>query len=319
MSVQNNKNKENSVIILRQEDLEVWVRPEDGMNICRVMYCDVPIIEWDHDREASGGTYGTPLMFPTPNRVDGGSFKFADTSYEGIMHGIVRKRPFTITKHHRDEKSTFVTGSIALENDDYCHQYFPFEGNLYITIKLENGTITWSYMLNNQSDKELPYGIGLHPFFVRHPESTVRTKMEKVMMMNEAQIPTGQLVDALDVGLQVDQTVPISSLNIDHVFTKLTGASLDSKDTLKTMATMSLGSTGIELTINVSDQFSHLVVYVPEKGDFFCVEPQTCSTDCHNLYYKGYKRESGLEILAPKGIHEGRVEFRFSRQINDHC
>ena len=60
-----------------------------------------------------------------------------------------------------------------------------------------------------------------------------------------------------------------------------------------------------------SDEFNHVVVYTSPERPFVCVEPQTCSTDAHNLYSKGYEKESGLIIVPDKASHSFSAVISF--------
>ena len=51
------------------------------------------------------------------------------------------------------------------------------------------------------------------------------------------------------------------------------------------------------------------MVYAPDGERFFCVENQTCSTDAHNLFSRGFTMESGLRIVPPSEERGGLVTY----------
>jgi aldose 1-epimerase len=51
------------------------------------------------------------------------------------------------------------------------------------------------------------------------------------------------------------------------------------------------------------------VLYTPRGERYFCLENQTCSTDAHNLFDRGFEGESGLKSVAPDGVHDGSVSY----------
>jgi aldose 1-epimerase len=66
---------------------------------------------------------------------------------------------------------------------------------------------------------------------------------------------------------------------------------------------------GITVDLETTADFSHAVLYCPKGEDFFCLENQTCSTDAHNLFDRGFARESGLKTVTPGEKHQGRVSY----------
>ncbi len=55
--------------------------------------------------------------------------------------------------------------------------------------------------------------------------------------------------------------------------------------------------------------FSYQVLYSPRGKEYFCLENQTCSTDAHNLFDRGFEKVSGLNIVKPGEIHRGYVKY----------
>jgi aldose 1-epimerase len=64
--------------------------------------------------------------------------------------------------------------------------------------------------------------------------------------------------------------------------------------------------------LEATPDFSHLVLYTPRAEGYFCLENQTCSTDAHTLFDRGFRRESGLRIVKPGEIHRGSVRYAVS-------
>ena len=55
------------------------------------------------------------------------------------------------------------------------------------------------------------------------------------------------------------------------------------------------------------------MVFTPWDRPVFAVENQTSSTDAHNLWTKGFKRESNLLVLEPGAKGGGFVRWRLAR------
>ena len=121
-------------------------------------------------------------------------------------------------------------------------------------------------------------------------------------MESTQQLPSGRLVPAsqLPFDLPLEQAVSMQKIKLDDVFYGM----VPTKPT-----TIEYRGTGSVLKITASAQFTHLVVWTPDRP-FFGVESQTCSTDAHNLYSAGKVRESHLQVCPPGETMSGWVEYR---------
>jgi aldose 1-epimerase len=72
---------------------------------------------------------------------------------------------------------------------------------------------------------------------------------------------------------------------------------------------------GLDVQLVTTDDFSHIVLYSPRGTDFFCLENQTCSTDAHNLYDRGFREESGLKFVLPGRFHSGSVTYLITKEV----
>ena len=112
-------------------------------------------------------------------------------------------------------------------------------------------------------------------------------------------LPTGKLEPVEGTGWSLLELRPVSELRLDDVYY---GATPES------MVRVIYSSIGLQIQQKASSDFTHVVVYTPDR-DYFCIENQTCSTDAHNLYSRGYKKESHLQIVEPGKKTGGYVEY----------
>ena len=68
-------------------------------------------------------------------------------------------------------------------------------------------------------------------------------------------------------------------------------------------------STQRKVTLKASDEFTHLVVWTPDRN-CFGIENQTCSTDAHNLAANGKVNEAHLQVCEPGKKMSGWVEYQ---------
>lgn len=257
---------------------------------------------------------GVPIMYPTPNRVrdarmtfQGRTFSFTANNKTNFIHGLVRGRPWqagdikTLTN-----KDGSVSSELAVWIDwnesqpDFAQ--FPLIHRLTVTYTLSAKNLRIAYDVHNTSNDTLPFGFGIHPWFrVPGKRDDVRlfvptaTRMEAIELL-----PTGRLVPVAE-SFDLRKPRVLSELNLDDVYFPVKSAR---------PAGFELGPEKKRVLLTTSADFAHVVVYTPANQPYFCIENQTSSTDAHNLWTAGFKKESGLRIVA-KGQHAtGFIMFR---------
>ena len=113
---------------------------------------------------------------------------------------------------------------------------------------------------------------------------------------------TGKLIPAGETVPDLRTPVLVDGLSLDHVYTDCPAgayAEIFYKD--------------CKVKLEATEEFGHIVVFTPD-APFFCVENQSCSTDCFNLFAKGYARESGLQAVHAGQKKSGEVRFVFEKQ-----
>jgi galactose mutarotase-like enzyme len=73
--------------------------------------------------------------------------------------------------------------------------------------------------------------------------------------------------------------------------------------------TIEFSDAHLSLSLRASQDFTHLIAYTPARNPWFCVENWTCPPDAHNLYARGLKQESRLQVVEPGGKCGGWVEL----------
>lgn len=289
-----------SVYVLSNKILTLLVNPEDGMNIYDVIYHDISIIKWDEERYQKKLTYGIPILYPTPNRVEQNKIHFAGDTYEARMHGLVRHCKFEVQKNSENTDS-FELKAYLEWNEEEAEEFFmfPFESRLEIKIALNANVISYQYKVINKGNKPLPYGFGIHPFFQKLSVQTKVVLSKGSPMEAKDKLPTGKKMSAV---LDLYNGINVNDMNLDHVF-------INCSDTLKAKILYE----DFQISLKATKEFDYVVVYTPDQ-DFFCIENQTCSTNAHNLFEKGFKKESGLTIVQPGESKSGRIWFEFANE-----
>lgn len=288
---------------------EIWVLPGHGMNLCKYKANNLKIIEFDPD-EIREGFYGTPLLYPTPNRVCEGKFCYNGKEYPQIkngklitIHGLLHNEPFNGLNISKTDDSISVSGYIDFIEKNHLFEAFPFQHRLTIKYTLDKSGVRFDYEIENKDqDQSIPFGIALHPFFSKldgENETTIRAPYEYSYRTTDSLIPTGELL-SVDGETNLSDYVPVGALDLDTVFT---GKRNDESASIK------YSKSGIQITLMSSDDFSHIMIYTPKGKRFFCMENQTCATNAHNLYNQGMQDISGLKFVEPKSRFGGFVKF----------
>ena len=289
--------------LLQNESMEVFVNPADGMNIYQIDWEGRHMIDWEEARYQRKATYGVPVLYPTPNRSENLKIQAYGKQYDARMHGLVKNLPFQVKTAETDGQAALVTGVLEWNEEQPDFAMFPFPSTLSITVKALPDEVVWSYQVDNRGEGELSYGIAIHPYFSkREQEVKISVPAASVMEMTEEKIPTGKLIPAGESVPDLRTPVLVDGLSLDHVYTDCPAgayAEIFYKD--------------CKVKLEATEEFGHIVVFTPD-APFFCVENQSCSTDCFNLFAKGYARESGLQAVHAGQKKSGEVRFVFEKQ-----
>jgi aldose 1-epimerase len=258
---------------------------------------------------------GTPLMFPTVNRVrdgrmsfEGRAFTFEPNLGPNFIHGLARRCAFALGPLTQGARA--ASAELHLDWDERQADWarFPIKHRLTLAFVLRKSALAIRYTVTNEDRAKLPYGFGLHPYF-RIPGTreavTVTVPLAKRMEAVDM-LPTGALLSVAGTPHDLRRPLNLAGLALDDVYCGMTP---------EKTAGFALAETTPRLAISLgaSAEFTHVVVYTPPERPFFCIENQTCSTDAHNLHARGKKREAHLLIVAPGKQGGGEVTFSARR------
>jgi len=293
-----------------QRAMEAWIAPDYGSNLCRFSVGGRNVIDFKHKLLLEHDYTGTPVLYPTPNRVRNGVFCWQDQSYRQIKrgtqiveHGLVHSEKWTPGEPVVAEDSASLQTWIEFRKGDPLFEAFPFPHRLTLDFRLTAQGISITYTIENQGSEEIPFGFGLHPYFIKlsGDEGTfVTLPANAVMETTPDLLPTGKLLNVKGTAFDLNAAKAIGDLDLDHVFTGIPSES---------HARIEYPDLGITVSLEATADFTHAVLYSPRGEEFFCLENQTCSTDAHNLFDRGFKRESGLKTVGHGEQHRGRVDY----------
>ena len=222
------------------------------------------------------------MLYPTPNRVRNGVFRWEGKDHRQcrsgrpvLEHGLVHTEAWEAGEPVAHGSGARPEAWLDFSEGGALCESFPFPHRLGLSFLLTARGITVTYSITNRDSRALPFGFGLHPYFMKlsGEESTF---------------------------YDLRKPVPVGALDMDHVFTELRWGR---------HACIEYRGGGLEIDLEATRDFTHLVLYTPRGEKYFCLENQTCSTDAHNLFDRGFAGESGLKIVKPGAVHSGSVTY----------
>jgi aldose 1-epimerase len=297
-------------VVLSHGGLEAWIVPSHGSNLARFTVGGRAVIDFDPGLLSRHDYTGTPVLYPTPNRVRDGVFRWKGRDYRQLKggqliveHGLVHGEPWQCGDPVLEPGGVRLETWLDFQPGAAVFAAFPFPHRLSLEFRLTEGGIRLTYAIRNRGGEEIPFGFGLHPYFQKldgEAGTFVQLPAAALMEATPDLLPTGRLVEVSGTSLDLRRPAAVGGLDLDHVFTGIPPGG---------RARVEYSGLGLSVALEASEDFTHLVLYTPRGEGFFCLENQTCSTDAHNLFDRGYTRESGLKTVGPGETRRGFVTY----------
>ena len=224
------------------------------------------------------------------------------------QHGIAMDSLWTVTAAGTDDSSAYIAGMLVIAPGDENYRAFPFPCRVEAAYHLQDGALFFRYRVQNTGETRMPFGIGLHPWFLA-PEDLSDTLLQVCADFcyetTPDLLPTGRLLDVRkEGGKNLNPWRRLKELDLDTVYRNS-----------RLPAKIYFGHSGYMLVITASKEFRHTVVFTPcsrglirnGKG-LFCLETQTCCTDAINLWEQGVP-DTGLLVLEPGQSQSGWIRY----------
>ncbi len=244
------------------------------------------------------GTGGFPMV-PFAGRIADGRFTFAARpiqlalnfgTHPHAIHGNAWQRPWSVGATQGSHRVTLV-----LEHDPARDgtDAWPFAYRAAFSYALHANELAVTMTLENQDTRAWPAGIGLHPYFTRTPDVTLRAHVEGMWRASDTLIP----LEHVPVPPEFDfgQPKAMDGLRSDGTFTGWDG-----------YAEITWPEAGRRLIIGAPEMLDTLVVYSPAEPAVLCVEPQSHAPNVVNRADAG---EAGYRVLGPGESLQAEVTF----------
>jgi aldose 1-epimerase len=253
-------------------------------------------------------SFGSPVLFPYPNRVRDAAYTWAGRTYRlpplpgsaHAIHGLVRERPFTVEARDTGDESATLTLAIRGRDLPELADAYPFAFGLRITYTLTAGRLTTSASVWNEGDVPMPFGLGFHPFFRaplapdgRRDDCMVQAWGPRVWETGDDGLPTGRI---LPVPPAADAR-GYPRLAGRALGTIYTGLALDDPGAGTWSSRYLDPAAGVEVVVVAAAAFREVILFAPTTRPTVSIEPYTCTTDALNLQARGH--DAGLLVLPP--------------------
>ena len=261
--------------------LDLW-RPWDEQSLDLYSMASFAMLPWSNRISGGGFEHGGRVHPMPPNR--------ALEPYP--IHGDGWLQPWALTQSEPD--------ALVMTLESHRFAGNPYEYKATQTFRLVAGGLDQSVSVTHLGDSDLPYGLGLHPWFLRSKQTRLQSGVKGVWLSGKDPLPTIHTPDFpetwnLGAGLDVTGTL------IDNAFTGWSGK-----------ANINWPEHPMRLEMRVPDVHDrgrddgYCLLYRPELGSAFCFEPVTHPIDAFHL-----PGRPGLHVLQTGECLTLRVQWRF--------
>lgn len=244
-----------------------------------------------------------PVLFPTVGKCKKNQTIINGKTYEMQVDGFVKDMEFEPVS----KLDNFH--SYLLKSDKKWLDKYPYEFSLTVTYRLNENKLTTIYKVINQSDVDMPFGIGGHPAFKINLQDLEKENYYLEFEEEEEKIHFLYLVDSL-VGTEYAKNImsnkkiiPINSHTFDNNAIIMKGLKSD-KVSLKNKRT---GKT--ILTVNYTG-FPYLAIWSKPRAPFISIEPWMTTPD--NVNGSGvFRQKTDILLLSPKQEFECKYTVEF--------
>ena len=298
------------VLVLAAGNVQARIAPDRGSNLFSLKVGEIELIHVHPDRPLGPDFTGNFCIYPVPNRVRNSKFTFEGTecSFEGLIpprgndvlvHGLVRALSWNYGKPLTVDAGAIGWTHVHWDESREEFDRFPFTNTLEHRYTITPQGVLVDYTTTNLSGKRMPYGYALHPSFKRlSPNDRVRLPAKSVLEMDDELLPTGESIKVRGKkGFDLNKAQLLSALDLDHVYTDLTG-----------FPSIEYPEHDLRVTIESSEDFRFVVIHTRDPKTVE-IEPQTCSTDAFNA---PNPVAAGLLVLEPGEQRSGSIMYHIT-------
>lgn len=288
------------------EDWAVDFTPALGGSVKSCTYQGEPILRPSTGTDDARSTAAFPMV-PFIGRITKGQFQFQGTAF--TLPPNMPPEPHAIHGHGWQSAWDLSTGSptsIHSTSEGYAqltHSHtgatgWPWPYTATQRFSARANTLTLAMSLTNDSERDMPAGLGWHPYFPKD-DAEIGADISHVWAG-----ATGQIIGDRPGPLtpETDLRIPrkASDLTLDHCFSAGDEG-----------AKLVWPSRGLSLHMSASAALRHLTVYIPHGENYICVEPVSHAPDALNSALPA--NVTGLQILKPSQTLSAEITLKVER------
>ena len=246
--------------------------------------------------EATGSTFGIPLLHPWANRLTGDAPVNRDSPLirpdpNGLpIHGVLAASPhWRVTDTGADDSEARVIAALDFGAHPELLEAFPFRHELRMDVRLSDATLAITTTLRPTADTPVPVSFGYHPYFqlpnVPRAEWRLTNPAKHHLVLDERGIPTGE-TEAADEPPQ-----RLGERTFD-----------DAYGDLEPGEPFALEGGGRRIAVAFGEAYPFAQVYAPAGEDLIAIEPMTAPTNALGSGWQLPTTEPGGEFTAEFAI-----------------
>lgn len=286
-------------------DYQAAVTPGMGANLVSFQADGTEYVYYDEALLKRDGKFtGAFNMFPTPCRLADCAYTFEGRRISQVKRG----KPVFIHGLVRDEAFQYETGQdricswIDIDPRSPLYEGFPFTCSFRVTHRVGENGLTVTFQLVNQDTRRIPFGYGIHPYWLLHgsrDEVRLRIPCDR-MLESKDLVPTGNTLPVKGTPFDFRTLKPLGNLLPDHVFWKPR-----SEDP----AEIRYDALEKKIVIETGPSFAHMIVYTAAGAPFVCVENLTTCPNAQNIAAAGDNSMTHLLTAEPGQTVEGWLRY----------
>ena len=246
--------------------------------------------------QQQGRDMGCYPLVPYCNRIRAGRFNFQDLEIKLPLNAAPQKHSLHGHGWQTAWQVVSVNERCVTLNYQHAADAWPWDYQAQQTFALSRQTLRVDLQIENLSDCAMPVGLGVHPFFIRTPQTQVYAQVDQIWLTDPEIMPT-ELVTA-EPERDPKQGIWVDQVALDNNYTHWGG-----------LARIKWPECGAEMTLCADSPFDNLVIFAPTNQSIVCVEPVSQVTDAVNL---AERSDTGLHSLEPGLMFSASASFYYA-------
>lgn len=261
--------------------IDLW-RPWDGINADMYSLASFAMVPWTN-RISGGGFEIDGRFYPIANNRKGEPYP---------IHGNGWLQPWALSQPS--------PSSLEMTLESHRFGGDPYEYQATQLFRLVDGGLDQTVTVTHLGAAPLPYGIGLHPWYVRGPQTRLQADVSGVWLCGDDPIPTSH-TQAFPATWNLRQKLDVNGSLIDNTYTGWSGESVITWPEHHLALHMRVPQ------LRQAGGNGFCLLYRAPEGSAFCFEPVTHPIDAFHL-----PGRPGLKVLAAGESLKLHVEWRFA-------